>query len=465
MNEPTGRPARSRRVRRRVLPIVLTLASFGAVAEAGQQPSPAAAADGPLRITLEQAIERGERANLAALVASAAVDEARGTRRQALARLFPQIDLSVRESRAKINLASFGLPAPEGETSLVGPFNVFEARVSLSASLFDARARAGAAAAAKRLESADLSLAASRDEVAAAVASLYVDAVSARSRIATAAARLDTARAFAQDARDRHEAGRAAGIDVLRAEVALAAAEQRSIEAEQQAARLELAFARAIGIAPGSRLELEPLAYAALPLPAVAEALERATRERADLMAAASGVQALEATERALRRGRLPRLELRAGWAPSGPTADTTEITYDASVLLEVPLFEGGRIGGEVAEAGARTEAARARLSDLEVGVEVEVRTALLDAEAASRRVEVARKGLDLARQELGQARDRFAAGVASSLEVTAAQDSLALADGQEIGALADYNRAKVELARSLGIAHSSAARYLRGDR
>lgn len=428
--------------------------------ETGAAPSTSA----PLRLGLEEAIARGEAANLQALLAGAAAEQAAGLRRQALARLFPQIEVAVGRSREKINLASFGLPAPPGESSLVGPFNVFDARATLSAPLFDARASAAALASRQRLESARLSVAATRDEVAAAVADLYLAAVAARARIATAKAEVETAQAVAGEARNRHDAGRAAGIDVVRADFSLAGTEQRAIEAENAAARLDLALARAIGLPPGRPLELETLPYAPLPLPSTEDAIATAQDRRPDLAAARAEVAALLATEKAVRRQRLPRLELQAAWGPSGPTYGTAEDTYAATAALRLPLFDGGRIAGELAEAKGRTAAAEARLHDLEVEIEVDIRTAFLDADAASRRVEVARQGLTLAALQLQQARDRFAAGVSSSLEVTQAQEALSLADERSVAALESYNHAKIALARGLGVAGESAARFLRGQ-
>lgn len=442
------------------------LAALLLVSPAAAAPAvPPAAVQAPRHLTLDEALALGERSNLQSLLAEAAAAEADGLRRQALARLFPQLELSVAESREKINLASFGLPAPPGESSLVGPFDVFDARVSLATPIFDARANSGARAARQRLEAARLGVDAARDEVAAAVANLYLAAVTARARVATVAAEVETAKAVAGEASDRRDAGKAAGIDVVRSQVALSVTEQRAIEAENAAARLDLALERAIGLPPGTPLELDPLPFAPLDLPDAAAALAEARGQRADLLAAQATVGAFEAAEQAVRRQRLPRLELRAAYGPSGPDLDTAENTYEATAMLRLPLFDGGRISGETAEAKGRTAAARARLADLETGIEVEIRSAFLDADAAGRQVEVARQGRELAGLQLQQSRDRFAAGVASSLEVTQAQEALTLADERSVAALEAYNRAKIALARGLGVAGESAASFLRGTR
>jgi outer membrane protein TolC len=68
-----------------------------------------------------------------------------------------------------------------------------------------------------------------------------------------------------------------------------------------------------------------------------------------------------------------------------------------------------------------------------------------------------------LANQELEQARDRFAAGVASNIEVTQAQETVAAASETYIAALYAHNLAKATLARALGIAETAVLQYLGG--
>jgi outer membrane protein TolC len=73
----------------------------------------------------------------------------------------------------------------------------------------------------------------------------------------------------------------------------------------------------------------------------------------------------------------------------------------------------------------------------------------------------VAQSNVDLASQTLEQARDRAAAGVADSLDVVQAQESVASASQAYIGSLYGYNLAKISLAQAIGIAEESALHYL----
>ncbi len=79
------------------------------------------------------------------------------------------------------------------------------------------------------------------------------------------------------------------------------------------------------------------------------------------------------------------------------------------------------------------------------------MKTSVAQVASARSEVDVARLGLDLARQEVEQSRDRFQAGVTNSVEVVQAQDLLARASDNQIAALYRYNQARADLAHSVG--------------
>jgi len=70
--------------------------------------------------------------------------------------------------------------------------------------------------------------------------------------------------------------------------------------------------------------------------------------------------------------------------------------------------------------------------------------------QSARTEVNVANLGVDLAKQEVVQARDRFQAGVANNIEVITAQDELPRQRNQ-IAALYRYNQSRADLAHSVG--------------
>src|SRR5205085_6978187 len=127
--------------------------------------------------------------------------------------------------------------------------------------------------------------------------------------------------------------------------------------------------------------------------------------------------------------------------------------TYTAAAAIRVPIFEGGKIRGDVQQADAALAQRHAEADDLRGRIEFEVRSAFLDTQAAADEVQVAQQSVKLANDALVQSRDRFAAGVTGNLEVVQAQQALATASENFITALNAHNMAKLLLARALGVA------------
>ncbi len=114
-----------------------------------------------------------------------------------------------------------------------------------------------------------------------------------------------------------------------------------------------------------------------------------------------------------------------------------------------------------VQQAEAILKQRQAQVDNLRGRIEQDVQDALLDLKAAGQQVEVAKLGLDLAEQALGQSQDRFAAGVTNNVEVVQSQQQLAAANEQYIASLYAHNIAKVLLARAIGNAEQVVKQYL----
>jgi outer membrane protein TolC len=138
--------------------------------------------------------------------------------------------------------------------------------------------------------------------------------------------------------------------------------------------------------------------------------------------------------------------------------------TFNIVGALDVPIFEGGRVNGRLAQADAELRTRRAEAEDARAEIYYDVRISFLDLKATEEALQTAARARELASQQLEQARDRFAAGVTSNIEVVESQEAVAQASEQYIGALYGFNLAKAMLARSLGTAEDAVAKYLGGS-
>jgi outer membrane protein TolC len=130
---------------------------------------------------------------------------------------------------------------------------------------------------------------------------------------------------------------------------------------------------------------------------------------------------------------------------------------------VRIPVFQGGRVKADVAEARAVLHQHQMQLEDMRNRIEFEVRSAWLDVKTSGDQVEVAKQSIDLAGQQLTQAQDRYSAGVAGTLDVVQAQEAVATANETYIQALYTNNVAKLSLARALGVAEQQTREFLGG--
>jgi outer membrane protein TolC len=423
------------------------------------------------KLTVVTAITRALEHNLGVLTAEQNLGRAQGARWRTLSELLPNANGRVTETRQTINLAAFGFGGGAGSPfgdipTIVGPFNVFDARVFLSQSVLDFGALNSARAESHNVEAARLMFKSARDYVIHVAGNLFVQALAASARADAARAQQETARALHQQALDLKQNGLIAGIDVLRAEVQLSTQTQRTTNAVNEFEKSKLQLARDIGLPLGQQFELDP----ALPnLPVSDSSLESAVSlayaTRPDYKAALERVSAAEATRRSIVGDALPSVRVDANYGEIGLSPADARTTFAVTGAVNVPIFQGGRIRGRLLEADADIRNRRAEAEDLKSSIYYEIRAAFLDLDATATELALAGKTRDLANQQLTQARDRFAAGVANNIEVVQAQDAVAVATEQFIAAQYGYDLAKGALVRGTGTSDELLRQILGGSR
>ena len=428
-----------------------------------------------LQIDFSDAIDRGLRNNLGLLLAGDQTQTARGERWRELSELLPNIVARVQENVQTQSLAALGfnklfplLAAPGSSTSLprvVPAFNYFDARASVSQSIFNFKNLEKERAALENVKAAQFNYKDAREMVVLAVGNAYLQAIAAAARVETTEAQVKSAQALYDKAADQLKAGLTPAIDALRSQVELQTRQQQLIVARNDLAKLKLGIARIIGIVPGQEFVLtEKAPYQALTALTVDAYLQRAYASRADYQASLAQVRSAELSRKSAAAGRYPSIDVNANFGDIGVTPSQSNGTWQVNGGITIPIFAGNRVHGDVLQADAQLKQARSQLGDLRGRIDYEVRTALLDLNAAAEQVEVARSSVDLAEQALAQSEDRFSAGVADNLEVVQAQESVASAHESYIQSLYFHNLSKVELAHAIGNAEDGVKRFLKGN-
>jgi outer membrane protein TolC len=429
-----------------------------------------------LQIDYSDAIDRGLRNNLGLLLASDQAQMARGERWKELSDLLPNLSAHVMEDVQTQSLAALGfnklfpLLSPPGSNPtalprLVPAFNYFDARASLTQSIFNFKQIEKERSAVEGVKAAQFTYKDAREMVVLAVGNAYLQAIAGAARVETTESQVTNAQALYGKASDQLKAGLSPAIDALRSQVELQTRQQQLIVARNDLAKQKLSIARIIGLPPGQQFVLtEKAPYQALTALPLETYLQKAYASRGDYQAALAQVRSAELSRRSAAAGRYPSVDVSANLGDIGVTPSQSNGTWQVTGGISIPIFEGNRAHADVLQADAQLKQSRSQLGDLRGRIDYEVRTALLDLNATSEQVEVARSSVDLAEQALTQSQDRFTAGVADNLEVVQAQEAVAGAHESYIQSLYAHNLSKVELAHAIGDAEEGVKRFLKGN-
>ena len=438
-------------------PIIFYLLLFGVLLKASglsaQEPSGAGqAAGGPLKLTLDRAVGLALKQNPTAQIAVLQAAQAVQDKNIARAALLPQADLQTYDAVRRSNIeAQLGIEFP-GVPQHIGPINIFNAGPTFGMPVFDLNlwnryrsARAGANAGKENSLS-------TREQVILLVVSQYIGTLRAMATVEAAQSRVELAQALYDQAADLQKEGVGTGIDTLRANVELQNEKQALLVAQADRDASLFGLSKLLNLDPHQEIQLEDsLSFFDTPQPEVNSSIDEALASRPEWRALEQQTKAADFDKKASQDLRLPTLRLDGNWAYQGTRLNNGIPVYNYQATLDVPLFTGGRTHAEIVRSDLQLKVLDQQKADLRNQIALDVKTALLNLKSARNQVEVANLGIQLSKEEVEQARDRFQAGVANNIEVIQAQDALARANDNQIAALYRFNQARADYAKSVG--------------
>jgi outer membrane protein len=406
----------------------------------------------PLKLTLHDAVALALKQNPQVILANLNVEQSSRDVQLARAGLLPQAGATLGESVHRNNIqTAFGASIP-GFAQHIGPFEVFQTGIGFSGTIFDLTLW-------RRYRSSQVGVTAAhaqentvREESVLLVVSQYLGSQRATADVSAAQSRVDLAQALYDQASDLQKNGVGTGIDTLRANVQLQNEKQRLIVARTQLETSLFGLSRLLNIDPHRPVEIaDQVEFFQTPAVSADQTLEHAYTTRPEFHQIAAQEQRAELGLREAKDARLPKITFSGGWLQQGLTPNSVIPVYQYEGDINIPLFTGGRIQAEQAKAAIAIRQLKQQEQELRNTVALQVKTAIARLDSARSEVTVANLGVDLARQEVEQARDRFQAGVANNIEVITAQDELARANDNQIAALYRYNQARADLAHAAG--------------
>jgi outer membrane protein len=410
------------------------------------------AAPEPLRLTLRDAVQMALKQNPQVQVANLNVAVSQESQVVARSALLPQANFAVSEAVQRENLVAFlGAKVP-GFPEHSGPFWIFQGGSNGSAPLLDLAAWHRWRESKENITGARAQELTVREQNVLLVVSQYLGSLRATADVSAAQSRVDLAKALFDQASDMQKSGVGTGIDTLRANVQYQNEQQRLIEARTALTTSLYGLSRLLNVDPHAPIELADASeFFKTPAYSADETMEQAFVARPEMKTVASEIRAAELERKAAQDARIPRIALNGGWSEEGLSPASAIPVYNFGAALDVPLFTGGKIRAQTAIADIELKKLAQQQTDVRNQIAQEVRTAAAQLDAAKNEVDVANLGVDLAGQEVTQARDRFQAGVANNIEVITAQDELARANDNQIVALYRYNQARADLAHATG--------------
>ena len=254
--------------------------------------------------------------------------------------------------------------------------------------------------------------------------------------------------------------------DVTRAEVEVNNAKLGLINAKNGVRLRTIALNNAMGIDPGRITEIVEELPPVPALPTLEQAQVDALKNRPDMRKTETDIEAAKSRVRAEQSNYLPTLSANAAYNWANGTSEFGQFmgttlkgdvqnSWNAGIILTLPLFQGGLTKGRVSEARANMLGLEAQRDTMKQTILLEVNQAFADLESAAARVDVMEKTLQKARENLEIAQGRYKAGVGAYIEITDAQLSSVNSETDRIKALYDYHLAIAQLLKAMGQQYS----------
>ncbi len=370
------------------------------------------------RVTLEEAVEIGLRRNPALEQSRSQLSTARYERLNAVGAFLPSLSLGYGYSDA-----STGRLDPTGQAITRTSMS---AQLRGSVTLFDGMRRFHELdRAEKNVEAQSATQRQRRYETILNIKTSYYNAVAAHERVEVERARVERQEEQLGFVRQQIRLGQATRSDSLRSRVDLNDARLALLNARNSARTAEYQLAEAMGV--GELMSpVEEASLAVDTLPQGREQLMRMALEGApSVRSARLNAESAEEGVASARSSYLPSLSLSGGWAWQNQQFPPTNRSWSFSLSGSLPIFNGFQRETSVARARVQADAARAQARAAELAVRTDVDDALGQIQTARAGIDLARESLELSEEDLRVTRQRYQMGVATILDLRAAEITL----------------------------------------
>ncbi len=402
-----------------------------------------------VHLALKDAVQLALKQNPQRLIAQILVLESDRNSQITRSGLLPQASIAALVARDQYNFQSVERQFPR---KAAGPYQFIEAGPVYSQSILNLPLIRGYEIGKEGTRQARADELTTRENIVTAVVDQYLLILRALATRDAANARVALAQRLYDQAAELQKTGIGLNIDTVRANVELQNERQNLIDAETQTRTTKYGLAELLDLPRDQDVDVtDHLDFYDLPVLEKETLLNQALTGRPEIRSLNSQQRIAKLSTDSARDERLPQVDFSGFWYYQGAHFTDGIPAYNYSLSLEFPIFTGGRIRAEVAHARLEEQHIVEIRRQVEAQIVDEVKSAFDELNAARNSVDVATLGYKLAQDEVAQAQRRFAAGVTTNVEVITAQDALARASDNQIGALFQFNLSRAALARATG--------------
>jgi Outer membrane protein len=296
---------------------------------------------------------------------------------------------------------------------------------------------------------------AARRDVAFQVTEAYYRLLQATRMAEVAQKSVENIDAQVKRAQSFYRAGSVGRNDVLRAQLGLAAAQQRLIQANGGVVLARGRLATLMGLTPDAPIEPADniTDVTVTPLMPATQAEDRAVADRLEIKEIAAQTEQARAAESLAKSKMLPQVNAVANYTHSSPAtmfAPKQDIWF-IGATASWDIWEGGGTYYGMDEAKARLAQALAARRKAENAIRLETRSAHVNVTTAAEALDVARHAVEQAEENFRIEQKRYESGDNTSFDVLDAENQLTTARGQLQAATYDSLIAQSNLARAIG--------------
>ncbi len=303
---------------------------------------------------------------------------------------------------------------------------------------------------------AKYSLARNREELIFNVTSIFYSILAQRHTIEALKFSQETLQEHHKRVGELIQAKKAARVDLLRTEVRLADLEQRQVRERNMLAIKNRLLANLMGV-PGLASERRviegTLDMNEESVPEIEQSLINALLQRPDYRAAQTALDAQRRKVKAAKALRWPTLSLLGSYGTRVDAHETSEDNETGMIMLgmNIPVFSGGYISAKIKQEQAVQSAVAEKLNQLELQIQLDAETAILNIGSSYERVRATGKSIRQAKESLRIEREKYAFAKGSITDVLDAQSALLNAQMNYYNSLAAYKTAQAQYILAIG--------------